>query len=156
MLLIFEMACLRRIAGVSRRKHQRNFDIRRRLGVNVNVLRRIQKRRMQYFGHISRMDRSQYPQIALFGRIHGQRRLNRPYNRWLDNVKNDCSHIVQLIRSYFLLSKLLCIVQLHADIAPYVTPCSLRKHLQNLALNKTYKEHTSRTKYKCNYVMFPP
>ena len=76
---------------VSRREHQRNADIRRRLGVNVNVVRRIQKKRVLHFGRIIRMERSQYPRITLFGRVRGQKGRARPYKRWLDNVKDDCS-----------------------------------------------------------------
>jgi len=74
-LLVFEMACLRRIAGDSRREHQRNTDIRKGLGVQGEVIHKIQKRRLQYFGHIVRMSPDRYPQIALYARVRGRRHL---------------------------------------------------------------------------------
>jgi len=48
-LKVFEMACLRRIACVSRRQHIRNIDIKERLGVMTDLQHRLQIRRLRYF-----------------------------------------------------------------------------------------------------------
>jgi len=54
-LLVFEIGCLRRIAGVSKREHLHNTEIRDMLGGRENVLQRIAGSRMKYFGHVERM-----------------------------------------------------------------------------------------------------
>ena len=52
-LKVFEMACLRKIEGVTRRDRIRNEEIYRRVGMKQDILSRIQQRRLRYFGHIS-------------------------------------------------------------------------------------------------------
>jgi exonuclease III len=90
-LKVFEMACLRRIAGISRRDRIRNTDIRQRLGITVDLAQKVQKRRLKYFGHVERMGAERYPHIVLHGRISGVRSRGRPRKRWLDNVEQDCN-----------------------------------------------------------------
>jgi len=55
-LWVFEMSCLRRIAGVTSRDRIRNKEVYDRVGLLQDVAHRIQQRRMQYFGHVQRMD----------------------------------------------------------------------------------------------------
>ena len=92
-VLVFEMGCLRKILGVSRRNHIRNLDIRAALNVEVDVVRKIQRRRLKYFGHVTRMEGSRFPNLALYGRVHGHRERGRPRKRWLDNIREDCLEI---------------------------------------------------------------
>ena len=80
-VLVFEMGCLRKILGVSRRNHIRNLDIRAALNVEVDVVRKIQRRRLKYFGHVTRMEGSRFPNLALYGRVHGHRERGRPRKR---------------------------------------------------------------------------
>ena len=47
---VFEMACLRKIEGVTRRDRIRNEDISRRVGMNQDILSRIQQRRLMTQG----------------------------------------------------------------------------------------------------------
>ena len=54
-LLVFEMGCLRRIVGVSRRDKMRNTDIRRKSGVEEDIVLKITRKRMRYFGHVVRV-----------------------------------------------------------------------------------------------------
>ena len=51
-LRVFEMNCLRKIQGITRRDRKRNDDIRRELGMEIDVVKRIQKKRLGYFGHV--------------------------------------------------------------------------------------------------------
>ena len=69
----FEMSCLRRIMGVSRRDRLRNYHIRATLGINTSIHDRIHIRRLTYYGHVTRMDNTRFPKIALEGVIHGTR-----------------------------------------------------------------------------------
>jgi len=50
------MSCLRRIAGVTRRGKIRNKEVCDRVGLLQDAAYRIQQRRMQYIGHVQRMD----------------------------------------------------------------------------------------------------
>jgi len=86
-LRVFEMSCLRRIAGVTRRDRIRNKEVCDRVGLLQDIANRIQQQRMQYFGHVQRMDHTRYPKLALHGYVHGTR---RPKKRWIDTVKDDC------------------------------------------------------------------
>ena len=92
-LKVFEMACLRKIEGVTRIDRIRNEDIYRRVGIKQDILSRIQQCRLCYFGHISRMQDNRYPKIALHGRIQGQWCRGRPKKRWIDTIRNDCEEM---------------------------------------------------------------
>jgi len=56
-LRVFEVAVLRRICGVPRRDRKRNIDIINALDIDEDVVELLQKRRLTYFGHVSRMQR---------------------------------------------------------------------------------------------------
>ena len=86
-----EMACLRTIESVTKWDKIRNTEIRSRLGCTHDMIHRIQQRRLQYFGHISRMANYRYPKIAMEGYVHGQRSKGRPKRRWIDGLKEDCA-----------------------------------------------------------------
>jgi hypothetical protein len=77
-LKVFNMACLRKLEGVTRRDRIRNEEIYNRLHLCRNIVDRIRLRRMLYFRHVARMGNSRYPKIALEGYVHGQRRSGRP------------------------------------------------------------------------------
>jgi len=80
-LRVFEMACLRRIVGVTRRDRIRNVEICNRLGSRPDVISRIQQRRLRYFGHICRMEYGRYPLIAMNGYVYRQRGKGSPKKR---------------------------------------------------------------------------
>jgi hypothetical protein len=88
-LRVFEMSCLRKIKGVTRRNRVRNTEIRRELKVETDVVQIIQRRRLRYFGHITRMSGERLPAIAFSGNVHGSRKRGRPKKRWEDNLKAD-------------------------------------------------------------------
>jgi len=85
------MSCLRRIAGVTSRDRIRNEEVCDRVGLLQGVANRIQQRRMQYIGHVQRIEiNTRYPKLALHGYVHGTRRQGRLKKRWIDMVKDDC------------------------------------------------------------------
>ncbi len=92
-LLVFEMTCLRRITGISRKDKIRNTTIRKRAGVEEDIVQKITRNRLRYFGHVVRMPSSRFPNMALYGQVHGQRSIGRPRMRWIDNVKKDCERV---------------------------------------------------------------
>ena len=89
-LLSFEMSCLRRILGISRRDKIRNDCIRKQLGLETYIMDRIQKRQLAYYGHIIRMDNSRLPLITIDGSTKGTRPRGRPPKRWTDSCKESC------------------------------------------------------------------
>ncbi len=88
-LRVFEMNCLRKIKGVTRRNRVRNTEIRRELKVETDVVQRIQRRRLRYFGHVTRMTGERLPAIAFSGNVHGSRRRGHPNKRWEDSLRAD-------------------------------------------------------------------
>jgi len=54
-LRVFEMSVLRRICGITLKDRWKNDDIKSRLGVKVDVVEKIRRRRLSYFGHVTRM-----------------------------------------------------------------------------------------------------
>ena len=92
-LLVFEMSCLRRIMGVSRRDKIRNTNIRERTNCQITIVEKIKAKQLTYFGHVIRMSNQRYPKLAVEGRIEGHRPRGRPPKRWLDNIKSSCQEI---------------------------------------------------------------
>jgi len=58
---VFEMACLRKIEGVTKRDKLRNSEIQRRLKWKHDVIQRMQQRRLKFFGHVVRMSNDRFP-----------------------------------------------------------------------------------------------
>ena len=92
-LRVFEMAVLRKIAGVTRKDRKRNDDIMTELGLTMDIIDRIQQKRLRYFGHVVRMKNYRLPKIALYGRVNGTRSRRRPRKRWMDNIREDCGRL---------------------------------------------------------------
>jgi len=90
-----EMSCLRRIKGVTRRDRIRNVDVREEVGMRLDVVKRIQGRRLRYFGHVVRMSNDRLPNIVLFGHVHGARRKGRPHKRWINNLDEVFCTVIQ-------------------------------------------------------------
>ena len=89
-LLVFEMAVLRRIAGISRWDRRRNVDIRRELEINRDVVNQVRSRRLSYFGHVVRMSPNRIPEHHVIRKSAWEETVGRPKKRWLDNVREDC------------------------------------------------------------------
>ena len=69
-LRVFEMACLRKIQGVTRLDKIRNTKIWDKLNYHKHdkdLISIIRTKKLKYFGHISRMIDSRYPKIPLEG-----------------------------------------------------------------------------------------
>ncbi len=89
-LRAFEMSGLRRICGVSLRDKWRNSDIKALLEIDCDVVEKIRRRRLSYFGHVSRMKPDRIPLRMLNGRLHGSRPRGRLRRKWLDVIEEDC------------------------------------------------------------------
>jgi hypothetical protein len=49
----------------------------------------INLRRLQWAGHVQRMESQNIPKMAMVGQMFGKRPVDRPRKRWLDAVKED-------------------------------------------------------------------
>jgi hypothetical protein len=87
-LRVFEMSCLRRIAGVIRHDRNRNDVSRTNVKINRDIVEKVTMKRLGYFDHVARMNHSRLPYIVMHGRVNGSR--GRPQKRWMDTVKMDC------------------------------------------------------------------
>jgi len=58
---VFEMACLRKVEGVTKRDKLRNSEIQRRLKWKHDVIQRIQQRHLKFFGHVVRISNDRFP-----------------------------------------------------------------------------------------------
>src|SRR6218665_1131130 len=83
------MSWLRRIIGRSRREKVRNEQTREELGAEETVVPEIKKRRLQWFGHVERMEEKRQPNAALHGHVEGKRSRGRQRKTWMDNVRED-------------------------------------------------------------------
>jgi len=92
-LKAFKMACLRKIVGVTKRDRIRNTEIPSRLNWQKDIIKRIQQRRLKYFGHVARMNTERYPYMAFYGQVQGTRRKGRQKKRWVDTIKQDCKEM---------------------------------------------------------------
>ena len=89
-LRVFEMACLRKIWGVTRKDRLRNTKIRDLLHYHIDLPTSIMTKKLKYFGHVKRMSNERYPKILLEGNIKGNRPRGRPEKRWLEDIKQWC------------------------------------------------------------------
>jgi len=88
-LLVAEMSLVRRIIGRSRREKVRNEQTREELGAEETVVQKIKKRRLQWFGHVERMEEKRLPNAALHGHVEGKRSRGRQRKTWMDNVREN-------------------------------------------------------------------
>ena len=86
---VFEMACLRKFGGVSRRDGIRNTKIQNRLNWQKDINRQIHQIRSKYFGHIARMNTQRYPYVALYGMCDEKGGRADKRKKWIDTIKED-------------------------------------------------------------------
>jgi len=70
-------------------ERKRNVEIRQQLGLKETVIDRVRKRRLTWFGHVTRMDGNRLPLKALHCYIQGNRSRGQQRKKWTDNVRED-------------------------------------------------------------------
>ena len=85
---VYEMRCYQRLLDFSYMDHVTNEEVRRKfqatIGEYVELLTLVKKRKLRWFGHVSRS--SGLAKTILQGTVKGKRR-GRQKNRWEDNIK---------------------------------------------------------------------
>ena len=89
----FHHRCIRTILGISNRQqwseHITMAEVRRRWGDEETVGEKIQKRRMEWLGHLARMPDHRLPKVMLFSWLPQPRPRCGPRKRWRDVVRKD-------------------------------------------------------------------
>ena len=84
-----EMRCYRRLLNISYKDHVTNEEVRNRIqkaiGVHDDLLTMVQKRKLRWYGHISRS--SGMAKTILQGTVKRARNRGRQKKRWEDNIK---------------------------------------------------------------------
>jgi len=83
-----EMAWLRRLLCVTRRDRIRNDTIRSVLHQEESLVQKIRKRRLTWFGHVTRMERERLPQRALHCHLEGERSQGGQPKTWMSCIKD--------------------------------------------------------------------
>ena len=84
---VVEMKCLRSLVGVSRMDRVRNEEVRRRAGIERELLSRADQRVLRWFGHVERMDEYHMARRVLMAEASGVRVRGRPKLVWMDDVE---------------------------------------------------------------------
>ena len=81
--------CYRRLLNISYKDHVTNEEVRNRIqnaiGVYGDLLTMVKKRKVRWYGHISRS--SSMAETILQGTMKGARRRGRQKKRWEDYIK---------------------------------------------------------------------
>ena len=85
----FEMRCYRRILNISYKDHVTNEEVRRKIQAAIGeydeLLTLVKKRKLRWFGHVSRS--SGLAKTIPQGTVKGKRKRGRQKKRWEDNIK---------------------------------------------------------------------
>ena len=86
----FEMRCYRRLLNISYKDQVTNEEVRRKIQTAIGeydeLLILVKKRRLRWFGHVSRS--SGLAKTILQGTVKGKRKRGRQKKKWEDNIKN--------------------------------------------------------------------
>ena len=89
----FHHRCIRTILGISNRQQWSEritmAEVRRRWGDEETVGEKIQKRRLEWLGHLARMLDHRLPKVMLFSWLLQPRPRCGPRKRWRDVVRKD-------------------------------------------------------------------
>lgn len=84
-----EMRCFRRLLGISYRDHITNVEVKSRIEQSIgpyeDLLTTLKKRKLTWYGHVSRS--SGMAKTFLQGTVRGGRRRGRQKKRWEDNIR---------------------------------------------------------------------
>ena len=83
------MRCLRAILGVTLKDKLSNETIRQRLKSGPPITEKIKKRRLRWFGHVTRRPPENYVSRVYRHDFANSRPRGRPAKRWIDQVRQD-------------------------------------------------------------------
>ena len=84
---VLEMKCLRSMVGVSRMDRVRNEKVRRKAGIERELVSRADQRVLRWFIHVERMDEYRMATRVLMAEVSGGMVRGIPMLDWMDSVK---------------------------------------------------------------------
>ena len=87
-LIRTEASMMRRMCGVSLKKHLSNEALRERLGIDC-VSDVVRRRRRRWFGHVERKDDEQWVRKCMDFKVDGSAGRGRPWKSLLECVNDD-------------------------------------------------------------------
>jgi len=63
----------------------------KRAGTDINITQRMIERKMNFFGHICRMQDERLIKQVVFGIMDGKNKTGRPKRRWTDDLADWCN-----------------------------------------------------------------
>ena len=73
--------------GVSRREHRTNKSILEELDVERELMAKVVKLKLHYFGHVARGSAGQLALTVLEGSMEGTRCQGKPRRKWLNDIE---------------------------------------------------------------------
>jgi len=92
----FEMWCSRKMLGISWKEHRTNISmILEEIGPERELMGKVARMKLQYFGHIIRGSAGNLALTVLEGSIDGLHHQGRPKRQWMDDIEEwiGCSYI---------------------------------------------------------------
>ncbi|XP_071944573.1 uncharacterized protein [Antedon mediterranea] len=83
----FEIWCWRRLLRISWKEHKSNKFVNNQIGSRVNLCQKVDKIKLQYFGHIARREGDNLEKIIAQGHVEGKRKRGRQKIRWTDGIR---------------------------------------------------------------------
>jgi len=91
----FEMWCWRKMLGISWKEHRTNISILEEIGLERELIGKVTRMKLQYFGHITRGSAGNLALTVLEGSVDGLHHEGRPKRQWVDDIEESsgCSYI---------------------------------------------------------------
>ena len=81
--------------GISWKEHRTNISILEEIGLERELMGKLARMKLQYFGHVTRGSAGNLALTVLEGSIDGLRHQGRPIRQWMDDIEewSSCSYI---------------------------------------------------------------
>jgi len=91
----FEMWCWRKMLGISWKEHRTNKSILEKIGLERELMGKLARMKLQYFGHVTRGSAGNLALTVLDGSIDVLLHQGRPKRQWMDDIEecSGCSYI---------------------------------------------------------------
>jgi len=81
--------------GISWKEHRTNISILKEIGLARELMGKVARMKLQYFGHVTRGNAGTLAPTVLEGSVDDLRHQGRPKRQWLDDIEewSGCSYI---------------------------------------------------------------
>jgi len=81
--------------GISWKEHRTNISILEEIGLEKELMGKVARIKLQYFGHVTRVSAGNLALTVLEGSVDGLRHQGRPKRQWMDDIEewSGCSYM---------------------------------------------------------------